>query len=42
MIKVAIVGAGKAGSALLELFLSNGTIKTVGITDRDDAAEERR
>ncbi len=38
MIKVAIVGAGKAGSALLELFQANGTIKTVGITDRDDKA----
>ncbi len=35
MIKVGIVGAGRAGSSLLRIFLSNGTVKTVGITDRN-------
>ncbi|MDA8432666.1 MAG: ATP-binding protein, partial [Nitrospiraceae bacterium] len=38
MIKVAIVGAGKAGCALLDLFQANGTVRTVGITDVDEAA----
>jgi diguanylate cyclase (GGDEF)-like protein/PAS domain S-box-containing protein len=38
MLKVAIVGAGKAGSALLEMFLANGTVETVGIADRDESA----
>jgi diguanylate cyclase (GGDEF)-like protein/PAS domain S-box-containing protein len=32
VIKVCIVGAG---SSLLDIFLSNGAVKTVGITDRD-------
>jgi diguanylate cyclase (GGDEF)-like protein/PAS domain S-box-containing protein len=35
MVKVGIVGAGRAGSSLLGIFLSNGAVKTVGITDRD-------
>ena len=35
MVRVAIVGAGKAGGALLEMFQTNGVIKTVGITDKD-------
>lgn len=38
MIKVAIVGAGKAGGALLQLFQANGTVETVGIADMDDNA----
>ena len=38
MVKVAIVGAGKAGGALIELFQANGAVKTVGITDRDGNA----
>ncbi|MEK6531759.1 MAG: response regulator [Deltaproteobacteria bacterium] len=38
MIKVAIVGAGSGGSALLDLFKVNGEVKVVGITDkRSDA-----
>lgn len=38
MIKVAIVGAGDAGSSLLDIFLNNGAVKTVGITDEDRGA----
>lgn len=38
MIKVAIVGAGKGGSALLDVFHTNGEVKVVGITDRDKNA----
>ncbi|RJQ41379.1 MAG: diguanylate cyclase [Nitrospiraceae bacterium] len=38
MIKVAIVGAGKGGSYLLEVFHINGEVKVVGITDRDNKA----
>jgi len=38
MIKVCIVGAGRAGSSLLDIFLSNGAVKTVGVTDRDGNA----
>ncbi len=38
MIKVAIVGAGKAGRALLDIFKTNGVVKTVGITDIDEQA----
>jgi PAS domain S-box-containing protein len=38
MVKVAIVGAGKAGGALLDIFKTNGTVKPVGITDRDTNA----
>jgi diguanylate cyclase (GGDEF)-like protein/PAS domain S-box-containing protein len=42
MIKVAIVGAGKGGSALLDIFQSNGVVKNVGITDKDDNAPALR
>ncbi|MBI5639062.1 MAG: diguanylate cyclase [Nitrospirae bacterium] len=35
MIRVALVGAGKAGSAMLGLFQTNVVVKTVGITDSD-------
>ncbi|MFH1014941.1 MAG: PAS domain S-box protein, partial [Nitrospirota bacterium] len=38
MIKVAIVGAGKGGSYLLEVFHMNGEVKVVGITDKDNKA----
>lgn len=38
MIKVAIIGAGKGGSALLDIFHTNGEVKVVGITDRDRSA----
>ncbi|MBI5562455.1 MAG: diguanylate cyclase [Deltaproteobacteria bacterium] len=34
MIKIAIVGAGRGGAALLELFHSSDEVKVVGITDR--------
>jgi len=35
MIKVAVFGAGRRGSALLDLFRNNVVVKTVGITDRN-------
>ena len=35
MIRVAIVGAGKGGSSLLDVFHTNGEVKVIGITDRD-------
>jgi len=38
MIKVAIVGAGQGGTALLEVFHINGEVKVVGITDKDKNA----
>ncbi len=38
MIRVAIVGAGKGGSYLLEVFHINGEVKVVGITDKDNKA----
>lgn len=38
MIKVAIAGAGKGGSYLLEVFHINGEVKVVGITDKDSKA----
>jgi len=38
MIKVAIVGAGKGGSALLNVFHTNGEVKVVGITDKNKKA----
>jgi len=38
MIKVAIIGAGKGGSALLDVFHTNGEVKVVGITDKDKNA----
>ncbi len=38
MIKVAIVGAGKGGSALLDVFHTNGEVRVVGITDKDKNA----
>lgn len=34
MVKVAIVGAGRGGSSLLDVFHTNGEVKVVGITDR--------
>jgi diguanylate cyclase (GGDEF)-like protein/PAS domain S-box-containing protein len=38
MIKIGIIGAGKGGSALLDVFHTNGEVKVVGITDRDKKA----
>ena len=38
MIKVGIVGAGKAGCSLLEMLLTDRGTNTVAITDRDDKA----
>jgi len=38
MIKVAIVGAGKGGVSLLNVFHINGEVKVVGITDKDKKA----
>lgn len=38
MIKVAIVGAGKGGSSLLDVFHTNGEVKVVGITDKNKKA----
>ena len=38
MIKVAIVGAGKGGSSLMDVFHANGEVKVVGITDKDKNA----
>ncbi|MBI5886682.1 MAG: response regulator [Deltaproteobacteria bacterium] len=39
MIKLAIVGAGKGGAALLNLFHSSAEVQVVGITDRFKDAE---
>ena len=39
MIKVAIVGAGKGGSSLMDVFHANGEVKVVGITDKDKNAQ---
>ena len=39
MIKVAIVGAGKGGSSLMDVFHANGEVKEVGITDKDKNAQ---
>lgn len=38
MIKVAIVGAGKGGVSLLDVFHINGEVKVVGITDKNKKA----
>ncbi len=38
MINVGIVGAGRGGSSLLEVFIANGEVNVVGITDRDPEA----
>ncbi|HCC69458.1 MAG TPA: hypothetical protein DEP99_06215 [Nitrospiraceae bacterium] len=38
MIRVAIVGAGKGGSSLLDVFHANGEVKIVGIMDKDKNA----
>ena len=38
MIKIAIIGAGKGGSALLDIFHANEEVKVVGITDEDRGA----
>jgi diguanylate cyclase (GGDEF)-like protein/PAS domain S-box-containing protein len=35
MIKVAIVGGGETGSALLDMFHCNGEVKTVGISEKN-------
>lgn len=35
MLKIAVIGAGKGGSALLDIFHTNGNVKIVGITDKD-------
>ncbi|MBI4688949.1 MAG: diguanylate cyclase [Nitrospirae bacterium] len=42
MIKIAIVGAGKGGSSLLDVFHTNGEVKVVGITDKDGKAQGLR
>ncbi|MBI4746416.1 MAG: PAS domain S-box protein [Deltaproteobacteria bacterium] len=39
MIKIAIIGAGKGGSALLDIFHTNGEVKVVGISDKDKNAQ---
>jgi len=38
VIKIAIIGAGTGGSALLDVFHTNGNVKIVGITDKDKNA----
>ena len=38
MIKIAVIGAGNGGSALLDIFHTNGNVKIVGITDKDKNA----
>lgn len=38
MLKIAVIGAGKGGSALLDIFHTNGNVKVVGITDKDKNA----
>ncbi|HLE87165.1 MAG TPA: diguanylate cyclase [Candidatus Brocadiaceae bacterium] len=38
MIKIAVIGAGTGGSALLDVFHTNGNIEIVGITDKDKNA----
>ena len=35
MIKIAVIGAGNGGSALLDIFHTNGNVKIIGITDKD-------
>ncbi len=38
MINIGIVGAGKGGAGLLEVFIANGDVRVVGITDTDPQA----
>lgn len=38
MLKIAVIGAGKGGSALLDIFHTNGNVRVVGITDKDKNA----
>lgn len=38
MIKIAVIGAGNGGSALLDIFHTNGNVKIIGITDKDKNA----
>ena len=38
MLKIAVIGAGKGGSALLDIFHTNGSVEIVGVTDRDKNA----
>ncbi len=35
MLKIAVIGAGKGGSALLDMFHTNGNVEIVGVTDKD-------
>ncbi|MBM4054564.1 MAG: diguanylate cyclase [Planctomycetes bacterium] len=42
MIKIAVVGAGKGGKALLDIFHANGGVQVVGITDTDKNAPALR
>ena len=35
MIQIAVIGAGNGGSALLDVFHTNGNVKILGITDKD-------
>jgi two-component system, NtrC family, sensor kinase len=35
MIKIAVIGAGNGGSALLDIFHTNGKVKILGIPDKD-------
>ena len=42
MLKIAVIGAGKGGSALLDIFHSNGNVKIIGITDQNKNAEGLR
>ncbi len=38
MINIGIVGAGKGGSGLLEVFIANGDVRVIGVTDTDPHA----
>ncbi|HHT9107889.1 MAG TPA: diguanylate cyclase [Candidatus Wunengus sp. YC64] len=38
MIKIAVIGAGNGGRALLDIFHTNGNVKIIGITDKDKNA----
>lgn len=38
MLKIAVIGAGKGGSAILDIFHTNGNVKIVGITDNNTSA----
>jgi len=38
MLKIAVIGAGKGGCALLDIFHANGNVKIIGITDNNKNA----